>query len=415
MLNALLGTAEIEMKGASPELCLNRLAAKGVPFRNPVRRDEWTVTCTIPLRWRSAAEREITAALCTSKLLRIRGLLPAVSGLKKRPVLILGTLLAFLLAFLAQSRIWFIRVESSGLPEERVLRALEAEGVRFGADAAALDTQWIKNRMLNRIPELRWLGVNRVGGIAEVSYSLRSPAAGPEHSLDEIANVTAARDGVVTQISVYNGFAAVEPGEAVREGQLLVSGFADWDTHTQATRAMADVEAMTARSLRLLTPATYGEKVYTGRTERCLTLIFERNRIKISGNSSIFGTRCDKMIEIRQAGLPGGYTLPLGLEIVTLREYRLEEAELTKPEAERMLKQTAEALVRADMIAGTIESKEFTIKRTDAAYDAAARFSCREIISRTSPVYLFGEEEPYGQNHQRRTNGADHQRLRLLR
>lgn len=416
MLRFICGYYEIEITGAGTEACLNKLAAGDIPFWRLRRTDTFSLRCRIFIRHWKSAERIIISCLCTAKILSRHRLMDAFSGLRKRPILIIGLTITYLLAFGAQNRVWVIRLQGpSEIQPERILRVLADRGVCFGARNDSIDTQELKNYALNDLPELRWIGVDTEGGIATVNYSVRTPPPPKDISLNEIANVVAKRDGVITGLTVYNGFPAVLVGDAVTEGQLLVSAFADWETHTQATRAIADVEAKTLRQISIATPEAYGRKIYTGRTETCITLILERKRIKISGNSSIFGARCDKMIKIAPLMLPGGDSLPFGVETVTLSEYTLVNEELKEEPAKQFLLHHAETLVRHAMTSGKIDSEELSIERTDSCLTADVEFSCQEIISCTVPVYLFGEDEIHGESHQRRTNGTNHQCVRFLR
>lgn len=404
MLRTLRGFLEIEIAGAEPELALNRLTGKDIPFWSLRRTDAFHFECRIYQAHWEAAKREITACLCTVKVLRTFGLPHAVRGLRKRPLLIAGMILAFLLSYISQYWVWFVRVEGAEeIPRDQILRTISEEGVRFGVWGPALDTQYLKNRMLNRIPELRWLAVNREGGIAHVLVSERDPKLSGL-DMDLVTNVIASTDGIITGISVLNGFPAVQIGDAVTKGQLLVSGTQEWTNRIQATRAIAEVEALTLHRIRLNMPSMALKKVYTGREAVCKTLIFKRFRIKISGNSSIFGIKCDKMIKTVPLTLPGGFELPISLEIVALREYSLVPMEIEADEAEAVLQTTAKASVQRDLIAGTVESEEIKTQRTEALYCCEASLNCRELISRTVAAPLFGEDVEYGQNHQR---GAD--------
>ena len=404
MLRTLRGYVELEITGASPERCLNRLAEKDIPFWNLQQVDAFHLTCCLYAAHLEAARKEISSALCTEKVLRIRGLPHGVRGLRNRPVLIVGFLLALVLAYVSQCFVWFVRVEGAvEIPPEQILQAIDAEGVAFGAWGPKLDSQYLKNRMLNLIPQLRWLAVNREGGIAHVLVSEREKRL-PEREPYQVTNVVASADGVVTGLSVLSGFPCVEIGDAVLEGQVLVTGIQEWTTHVQATTASAEVEAMTLHNLTLLMPDQTYEKAYTGREAVCRTLILKRNRIKISGNSSIFGTKCDKMIETKPLTLPGGYVLPVFLEIVTLREYALTPVEVTEQEASAIFQTVAEGTVGREMIAGTVASKRMIIDRTEGLFRCEAALNCREVISRTVEVPLFGEDVEYGQNHQRGTD-----------
>lgn len=405
MLRTLRGFLEIEIEGAEPELCLNRLTRKDIPFWKLRRTDAFRFECRIYQKHWLAAKKEITSALCTVQVLRTLGLPHALRGLRKRPILIAGMLLAFLLSYLAQYRVWFVSVEGAkDIPPDLIRRTIAEEGVRFGAWGPELDTQYLKNRMLNRIPELRWLAVNREGGIAHVLVSERDPKL-PRMDMNLVTDVIASTDGIITGMSVLNGFPAVKVGDAVTAGELLVSGTQEWTTHIQATRAIAEVEAMTLHKIRLNMPSVSFQRVYTGREAVCRTLIFKRFRIKISGNSSIFGTMCDKMIETIPLRLPGGFELPISLETAILREYSLVPMEIGACEAEAELRSAARESVQRNLIAGTVETEEIQIQRTEALFCCEATLNCRELISRTVAADpLFGEDVEYGQNHQRGTD-----------
>ena len=404
MLKYLRGWLEAEIRGASPERCLNSLTAGNIPFWKLERQDEFTLRLRLYRSDWERARTEITRSLCVGRILRGRGFYRTFRGLKKRPVLLFGLILVLILAYLAQNVVWFVCVEGNErIPTSRILQILEEEGVRFGAWGPDLDSQFLKDRMLNRIPELRWLAVNLQGCIARVPVSERGETE-PIAQNEGVANVVAARDGVLTELRVLNGLAVKEAGDAVREGDLLVSGLIECPTHTQATRAAAEVFADTRRRVRLIIPDTYGEKTYTGREMVCKTIIFQSFRRKISGNSSIFGTSCDRITKTEPLTLPGGYSLPLALETVTLREYRLTPKALTPEEKEEILRSRAQTRVRRELIAGTIRSADYTIKQEHGICVCTAEMSCSELISRTVPILLLGEDETYGENHQRGTD-----------
>ena len=174
MLKYLRGWVELEIRGAAPELCLNRFAAGDIPFWRSDRIDPFTLRLRIYEAHRQRAEREISRSLCVSTVVRRSGFRRSFRGLRNRPFLLVSLAISLTLACLAQNMVWFVRVEGNvRIPTERILRALAEEGVRFGAWGPALDSAYLKDRMLNRIPELRWLAVNRQGCIALVPLSER--------------------------------------------------------------------------------------------------------------------------------------------------------------------------------------------------------------------------------------------------
>ena len=397
-------TLLLRIRGASPERCLNRWSSAGLSFWALERVSEFVFQCQVYAAELPALKREAARSQCELELLRRSGLPLLLRRLRRRPVLLLGFPAALLLAFFLNSFVWFIRVEGNErVPSSRILHELEEEGVRFGAWGLGLNSEDLKNRMLNRIPELRWLAVNPSGGVVTVLTAEREPEEPPLEQ-GGVAHLVATRPGLIRELRVINGFAVKAAGDPVQTGDILISGLMEWTTHTQATRAMGEVYAETYREERIICPDTALEKVYTGRTASCKTLIFQRIRRKISGNSSIFGTMCDRMIETKAWTLPGGWQLPIQLETETLLEYELRSVALAQPEAEAILTGEARRLTEDAMTAGQIESQSSTIQKKTDSYLCRVNMNCVEMIARTLPVELFGEDDSHGKTHQR---GAD--------
>ena len=172
-----------------------------------------------------------------------------------------------------------------------------------------------------------------------------------------VANVVAARDGVLTEVSVTEGMRLCAVGDTVRQGQLLVSGYEDYGLFIRPVCASAEIYARTWHTGTVVTPAERLEKRYTGREWKQVTLIVGKKRIKLWGNSSISQQDCDKMI-VEKAVRTSGYAYPLRLETAILREYVLEPAPAPQVQTEKLLQEAWRRAVQAQMLAGM----ESTIK-----------------------------------------------------
>lgn len=404
MLRFLRERLDLRIRGAAPERCLNRWTQADIPFRDLRREGDLSFRCRICGRDLARARREAARAQCELELLGSRGLPVLLRRLRARPVLSLGVPAAVALVLWLQGFVWFLQVEGNReLPRERILHALAEEGVAFGSWGPDVNSEALKHRMLNRIPELRWMAVNREGGVLHVLVAEREPEEPPAEPKGP-ASITAVRPGLIRELSVIRGFAAVEPGDRVETGQLLISGQAEWTTHIQLTRARGEVYADTFREKSLMAPETVLEKVYTGRVEQCRTIIFQRKRRKISGNSGIFGTMCDRMVKTSPWILPGGLELPIAVETMTLREYRLRQVPLSREAAETLLDREALRLTEGELVAGRVLTGSTAIQKKENSYRCSAAFNCLEQIGVTRPLELYGEDEDYGEAHQR---GAD--------
>ena len=401
MIRFLRGKARLSVFGAVPEQCFNRWSSKNLPFWSLERKTELLYFCSAYSRDLYLLRQEAAKAQCEITLLSVSGLPHIVERLRHRSLLLAGLLAAVATVLFLQRYVWFIRVEGNqNIPETLILHALYEEGVRFGTPGSAVDSEYLKNRILNKISGLSWLAANRSGGILSVLCAERETEEQP-FDLQGIANVIAARPGVIREIHVLNGFTEMKPNDTVNAGDILVSGVMEWTTHVQMTHARAEVFAETFRNLELRCPVIAWRKIYTGRTEICKSVIFQRNKRKISGNSSIFGTMCDRIVKTNTWILPGKYVLPVQIETVILREYVLEPFTISEMDAEQLLGGEALRQTELEMIAGIVEAQSTVIHKKENGYRCRAGLNCCELISVTVPVDPFGEEETYGKTDQR--------------
>ena len=269
--------------------------------------------------------------------------------------------------------------------DEEILRALETLDIRPGTWGPSIDQQLTKHRMLSLLPKLSWLAVNRSGGILHVLVTERMTpqAQTPPY---RVANIVAARDGVLTQVSVLEGMKLCAPGQVVSEGQLLVSGYEDYGLMVRAVCANAEIYARTWHSGTVITPEIEYVKEYTGREWTQRTLILGRKRINLSGNSGISLPNCDKMISERKLSLPGGETFHVILETATYREYRLTPRAVQAENAGALLRGAWLRMTKDSLLAGAVEQTEATMLRADGYYILNAVSTCTEMIARVIPA-----------------------------
>lgn len=375
----------LRVTGAAPERCLNAMTRQQIPFWGIQREDALHYCFFVYRRDRETIRRLAIREMCTVEQTGAYGFAATFGGLLRRPVLLLGMLLALAGTFVLQNVVWSINVTGNeGLHEEEVLHALEELGVHVGAWAPAIQSQEIRNRILPLVPELEWLAVNRSGGKLQVLVTERRtvPEAQPSYA---VANVVAARDGILTEISVTEGMKLCAVGTAVRKGQLLVSGYEDYGWIVRPVRASAEIYAQTWHAGTVLFPAERQDKRYTGETWTQVTLILGRKRINLYGNSRIPVGNCDKMIDEKILSIPG-YEFPVKLEIATYRAYTLEAVDVMPSVAEEALSLAWRRLTLAQMTAGQIVSTESSVIESGGLYVLQAESTCTELISRTVPV-----------------------------
>ena len=380
---ALRGYTEMEICGASPEWALNRLTEAKIAFWDVI----WTDALTLRLKVFRGKEEQTAAlagqAMCDCRILRRGGVFYALQGLRFRPVLLTVLLLDLLCVLVLPCFLFFFSVEGNEtVPEELILRELEAAGVNFGTYGPSIYPKRVKDHMIHALPRLQWVTVFQHGCRAKIMVREREEI--PQTQTKKgLANVVATQGGVITQQSVYVGQAQYQVGDTVARGDVLVSGVVDLERTYLLERAHAEVFARTWREICVCMPANFLEKQDRGGANYCVWLILGDRRIKIFGNSGISYDSCDKMISTKTMTLPQGLQLPLALEIEMFYPYTSEERKLEKGTAKLLLEGYALADVRDRMQAGEILEYRHTIEEKGGLYRMDAVLECHEMIART--------------------------------
>ena len=305
-------------------------------------------------------------------------------------VLILGILSASL-----PRRVWFIRVEGNETVPARLILERAADcGVYFGAKAGMLHSEQVKNKLLFGIPELRWAGVNTSGCTAVITVAERQPE---EPAAEELPGDLIARtDGVVTELIVHRGTAQVKAGDAVSEGQLLVSGLTDLGICTRADRAEGEVWALTRREFQTVLPEVTAVRRENGGVVRKFSLRIGKKSVNFSNDSGILHGSCVKMRTVNYLTLPGGFRLPAAL--VTDTYFLCETEQLPRGETD-WLSGAARRWVREQLRGGSILKEAFT----QEGHLLTAVFACREQIGVFRPGEYMERDTFDRENGERRT------------
>ena len=391
----LRGEMRVRVTGACVEDFLNLLSQAEIEFWDIERRDELHIDLSMRRKEKKRLKDIALRCFCTAEILSERGVALLLRPLRRRPVLVLGTALVIALSFFLQSFVWVISVEGEGaIHAKTILRELERLDIRFGSRAASIDPQLTKMQMLNAVPELSWLSVNRTGGKLTVLYTERFPE--PVERLPyRTGSIIAARDGIITDYNILEGMRLCKHGDAVKEGQILVSGYEDYGLYLRAVCAEAEIYAQTWHAGTVVTPANVSEKRYTGREWTQVTLLLGRKRINLCGNSGIFTDSCDKMISVKKLAV-AEYEFPVSIETATYREYECVPRSVQEAAAQELLNTAWLRLVRSQMVAGTVEKTDGSLLNDGGLYILHAQSTCNEMIARLVPI-----GEPYkGENNE---------------
>ena len=377
------GIVRAELVSADPEGALRALGEAGIAL------DEITPKGALTLEFLLRREDLPTAeALCRKRgdgfrVLGRQGLWYAVGALWERKLLLTGLLFLIGLTALLPTRVLFFRVEGNkAVPKAQILWEAERQGLSFGASRRGVRSERVKNALLEAIPELEWVGVNTQGCTAVISVRERTaPAPAPE-AKHQVGNIVAAMDGYILSVTVTQGTGQVQPGQAVKKGEILISGYTDCGICIQAAQAEGEILAQTRRQIEAVTPAQYLRKGKITGTKRALSLLLGKKRIFFWKDSGILEGSCDRIQEDYPLTLPGRFRLPVSLRVETYEIRESTSAKLTGTEASALLEAFAARYLPRQMIAGRIQKTQQTILRNGDIYRLRGGYLCQEMLGR---------------------------------
>ena len=382
IMNLLRGMVVLSATGPFPERLLNLCAQEGVDFWKLSWLDAHTIRFT--------TRRETLGRL---RKLASRGLPDFLMRFRHRYTFLLGLVLALVAVMLLSRFVLVIQVEGNErVPTARILQELRRQGVRPGVFGPGVDCRQVAQASLLHLEDLSFMAVNLHGTRLQVIVRETIPL--PE-KLDESGfyDIVARADGIVLHVEAEQGEAAVQNGDTVRAGDLLISGtmvmeppkYSDLPIRTYETHARGRILARTWRTLEAVMPIPAPVKNLTGETRTLWALELAGVRIPLLGRRDEEGT-WDSQETVWQWNLPGGIRLPLALQREQRRRYERTEAEPDREAAREMLEESLrrrlEEVIGED---GSVESTAFQVTEADGLLKVTLQAECQEEIGREIP------------------------------
>ena len=380
--HSLNGMVMLEIIAADPAFVLSALYGQGIPLTDIRFVDELTVHLQVKRQYakRVIAYVEKRGEKC--KILSQKGLFWRFYGLIKRPVLLGGLTFYLLLNVFLPTRIYFFCVEGNqNVPDNLILELASQCGLSFGTERREVRSEKVKNALLGAVPELEWVGINTAGCVATISVRERQTDEEVQQP-QGVSSIVASRDGVVQELTVTGGSAACKPGQAVRAGQVLISGYTDCGLSIRAERAKGEIYATTNRDLTFVMPENSQERGTTTATKKNYSVIIGKNRINFFQGSGILDTSCVKMYEENYLTLPGGFQLPIAIVTETCIYSEKIIPTATPEESSYTMSSLAQSYLRSQMVAGKILTKQEAFSQQDGRICLVGQYECLEMIGR---------------------------------
>ena len=375
-------TVLLQFVSAQPDELLNKLTEVGIILMDVYYLDALTVEIRVYPRQEKSAEYVIKKNHGEVKTKIASGSKRVIYKCRKRPVFLLGLLLFFLATCIIPGRVLFLSVSGNeSISPQKIIEEAQRAGISFGIRGKKIRSEEIKNRMLTAIPELQWVGINTSGCIATICVQERSKA---EKSIDSglgISNVVARQDGVIAEMNIEKGTPLVTLGQSVRAGDVLISGYADYENKLLVQNAKGEITAHTMRKNTCISPIASAKRGVFLDRHTCLGVRIGKKVIKFCNHSGIRDVFCVKMYLEDYCELPGGYRLPVSFIRAEYVYYSQEPLQQAWSSVDDWLPTYAKDYLCSQMVAGQILQSQLSWRYAEDHCQLSGIYACHEMIA----------------------------------
>jgi similar to stage IV sporulation protein len=322
--NFLWGYVKIEISGFSVERFINRAAALGLVFWDlqRLRGGKFAARLSRADFKRITVLSEKTGSIIN--VLSFHGLPYLLLRLRKRLFLVVGALVFIAGLITLTSFIWRIDIEGTDrIDPAEILSFLEQNDFAAGRFRHGLAYRDIENLLYLEFNDIAWVSFSVVGtrAVIRIIETIEGDFA---QDNGEIADIVAAKDGIIVYMATSAGKPLFRPGDVVAAGEVIVAGRLDVGTAEEGNlshkyvRAEAAVWARVYYRMDFEIPLTYYERTFTGQSSWVYSIIIGSREMSLPLNfgAGRFNTGHDfryyETVEIRrQASLGADYPLPL--------------------------------------------------------------------------------------------------------
>ena len=337
------GYVRVRLTGRSPERFFNLCRSSKILLWNiACEKEEYRFFLLLPdfYRIRPFARKAGVRVRIQEKL----GLPFFLYRNRKRKLFAVGAASFFLLLFVLSHFIWNISFSGNLLFTDDMLTGqLRDIGVCYGMPKRGVDCDRIEEELRSRCSRIVWVSAHVSGTRLQIRIRENETADGIPLREESPRNLVAETAGTVVSILVRAGKAAVQPGDEVEKGQILVEGMLPVTNdsgeveRTLFVRADADIRLRTTKIYREWVPHFQTVRSYTGKMQRGFRL--RAGAVDILAMPPLAGKRNWDLTGVsRQIVLFGDFFLPVWTEAITAREYEKVERKRTKTELNDLTK-----------------------------------------------------------------------------
>jgi len=222
MNNYLAGYVTITVIGGDVEKFINLATKQGISIWDAQTKKENEVILNVRVKAVKKLRRIARKSGCRFKIKKREGLPFLLSYFNKRKAMILGCIFFLAALYIFNSFVWSVQVTGNkNVKAADILKAAAKAGLERGVPRRVVNIGAVEKSIQDQLPLLSWVGIEIKGTKAAVEVVEKAQAQEPYNGP---AHVVAKKDGLIEEILVFRGDPVIKEGDAVVEGQVLISG-----------------------------------------------------------------------------------------------------------------------------------------------------------------------------------------------
>ncbi len=397
LLRYLAGYVLISVRGEQAERFLNLCRSRGIALTKICRGEDQCLNAVLSVKDFFLLRPLRSKTKVHIRILEKHGLPFFFFRSKKRKAFFVGILLCLCLLGFLSTRIWNIHVEGNRKHStQEILEFLEQEGVVHGMARSRVNCSGIAASIRKKYPEITWVSARIEGTRLLLTIQEGILMEEKEEEEEKPCSIIADKEGTIVKMVTRRGVPQVKPGDVCKKGDLLVLGRLDIrDDSQEVVRSEyvhADADIYIAYDLPYYRSFSlkHVNKVPTGEERRGIYLKAGSWYLELEGDVSSGWERTAEEYPLR---ITENFVLPASLGIVTLKQYREEQAAYTQEEARKLafsrLQRYEEKLMEKGL---QISTNNVTIETDDMTCTSSGSLRVTERIGREA--LTEGQKEP---------------------
>ena len=289
LLNYILGYVRITVEGYYIERFINICRNNKIIIWNLKRDKSVQLNLNIGIKDFKKIKKIAKKTKCKVKIIKKKGLPFLFNRYKKRKIFFGFLLLILVLIGISSNFIWNIEIKIENAEQlDNIYEDITSAGLETGKMKNKINTKEIINQIRLKRNDIAWMGIELKGTNAIVKL-VKAESKPDIVDEEDYCNIVSDKVGVITKINAKNGTLAVNVGDTVKVGTVLINGWMEGKyTGIRYVHAQGDIEAKVwyTKSTKILYNTT--ERSETGNIENKYKIKFNNFEINLSKRVSKF-------------------------------------------------------------------------------------------------------------------------------